>query len=426
MDKLLELRRERSEAVNEAQAILDGAKDGKLTDEQKTKYDDLVARAKDLKEQEERYIALNDLVIKDGTVIPRDDLKDDPPKDEKRFESLGEQLRAIVAAETNLTQKRDERLIYRQLGMSEGVPQDGGFLIQQDFASELLKNAYETGILGNRCRKQPIGPNSNGFKVNVVDETSRARGSRMGGIRVYWTAEGAVKQGSKPKYRQLELNLQKITGLLYATDELLADAVALEAFIGSAFAEEFGFEIDDAIIRGTGAGMPLGILNSNALVTQAAEAGQAARTVKFENLSKMWARLPARSRRNAIWLINQEVEPQLDTMSIVAGTAALEPRFVTYGPDGVLRIKARPVIAIEQADQLGAVGDIMLVDLNQYLLIDKGPMQSAASIHVRFIEDETTFRFVYRVNGQPIWNQPLTPYKGANTQSPFVALAART
>ncbi|MFA7462326.1 MAG: phage major capsid protein, partial [Anaerovoracaceae bacterium] len=149
-------------------------------------------------------------------------------------------------------------------------------------------------------------------------------------------------------------------------------------------------------------------------------------TVKFENLSKMWARLPARSRRNAIWLINQEVEPQLDTMSIVAGTAALEPRFVTYGPDGVLRIKARPVIAIEQADQLGAVGDIMLVDLNQYLLIDKGPMQSAASIHVRFIEDETTFRFVYRVNGQPIWNQPLTPYKGANTQSPFVALAART
>jgi len=242
---------------------------------------------------------------------------------------------------------------------------------------------------------------------------------------MFWTGEGRQLQGSQPKFRQLELSLQKLTGLLYATDELLADAVALEAFIMDAFAEEYGFMTDDAIFNGNGAGMPLGIMRSNALVSVPAEAGQPAGTVVFENLSNMWGRLPARSRRSAVWLINQEVEPQLDRLAIVAGTAALEARFVTYGPDGVLRIKGRPVIAIEQAEALGTPGDIVLADHSQYLLIDKGPMESAVSIHVRFVWDEQTFRFIYRVNGQPIWNKPLTPYKGANPQSPFVALAAR-
>lgn len=343
-----------------------------------------------------------------------------------RFKSFGEQLRAVVIADESRGQNVDPRLIYNQLGISEGVPGDGGYLVQQDFSQELLKRAYETGILGNICRRQPIGPNSNGFKINVVDESSRATGSRMGGIQMFWTGEGRQLQASQPKFRQLELNLQKLTGLLYATDELLADTTALQAFIMDAFAEEYGFMIDDAIIRGTGAGMPQGILNSNALVTVPAEAGQPNQTVVFENLSNMWGRLPARSRRNAVWLINQEVEPQLDRLAIAVGVGgAIEARFVTYGPDGAIRIKGRPVIALEQSEALGVTGDIILADLTQYLLIDKGPMESAVSIHVRFVWDEQTFRFVYRVNGQPIWNKPLTPYKGANPQSPFVALAAR-
>jgi len=426
MEKLLELRRERSEAVEEARAILDGAQDGKLTDEQKQKYDDLVTRAKDLKEQEERYIALNDLVIKDGTIVPRDDLKDDPPKDEKRFETFGEQLRAVMVAEISQGKELDDRLTYRQLGMSEGVPGDGGYLVQKDFVAELLKNAYDTGILANRCRRYPIGANSNGIKLNVVDESSRATGSRMGGIQAFWTPEGTKKQASQPKFRQMEMSLQKLTGLLYATDELLADTTLMEALVGDAFADEFGFMLDDAIVRGTGAGQPAGVLSSNALVTVPAEGGQAANTVVYENLSNMWARLPARLRRNAAWYINQDVEPQLDRLAIAAGTAALEPRFITYGPDGVLRIKGAPVNAIEQAEPLGQVGDILLLNLNQYLLIEKGAMQAATSIHVRFIFDEQTFRFVYRVNGQPIWNRPLTPYRGGNQQSPFIALAART
>ena len=86
----------------------------------------------------------------------------------------------------------------------------------------------------------------------------------------------------------------------------------------------------------------------------------------------------------------------------------------------------RPVIAVEQCQALGTVGDIILADFSQYLCIEKGGMQTAQSIHVQFTTDETVFRFVFRVDGQPLWNNVLTPYKGTgSTQSPFVALATR-
>jgi HK97 family phage major capsid protein len=85
----------------------------------------------------------------------------------------------------------------------------------------------------------------------------------------------------------------------------------------------------------------------------------------------------------------------------------------------------RPVIPVEYCNTLGTAGDIVLCDLSQYLTVDKGAMETASSIHVRFIYDEMTFRFVMRFAGQSAWNAPLTPFKGTNTQSPFITLQSR-
>ena len=59
-------------------------------------------------------------------------------------------------------------------------------------------------------------------------------------------------------------------------------------------------------------------------------------------------------------------------------------------------------------------------------MIEKGGMESASSIHVKFTTDETAFRFVMRVDGQPTWNAALTPSNGSNTQSPFITLDTRS
>jgi hypothetical protein len=84
----------------------------------------------------------------------------------------------------------------------------------------------------------------------------------------------------------------------------------------------------------------------------------------------MWNRVPARNRARAIWAINQEIEPQLENMSVAIGTAGqlsslareFTERRTLYG---------RPVVAMEQCKKLGDKGDIVLIDPKQYLGIDK-------------------------------------------------------
>jgi len=353
------------------------------------------------------------------------------PADHKGpFNTLGDQMQAIVKSSARGA-TIDNRLIVIQnaSGANEAIPSEGGYLVQSDFASEILKNVYSTGILAPKCRKISIGANSNSIKINGVDESSRATGSRWGGVQGYWATEAGTVTASKPKFRQIELILKKVMALYYATDELLQDAPAMSSVFSQAFAEEIRFLVDDAIYNGDGSGKPLGILNAGCLVTQAAESGQAADTVLFENIVNMWSRLVASSRANAEWYINQEIEPQLYGMVLSAGTSGVPVYMPANGLSGspYASLFGKPVIPIEHAAKLGDVGDIVLADMSQYLLADKGEMQAASSIHVMFNYDEMTFRVTYRVDGQPTRSAAITPYKATSgrTLSSFVTLAAR-
>jgi HK97 family phage major capsid protein len=102
----------------------------------------------------------------------------------------------------------------------------------------------------------------------------------------------------------------------------------------------------------------------------------------------------------------------------------LPPGGISVAPFGALF--GRPVTPIEQCPTLGTLGDIIFADFaNGYILGEKGGIQADMSIHVQFIYDESVFRFVLRIDGQPVRASALTPYKGAETQSHFIALQTR-
>ena len=425
MKKVLEMKAKREDARLKAMAVLNKAEaeDRFLTGEEQKEIDGYESEIRSWDESISRAEKLLAIEPEDRSATEKPEVKPTPSKgEEKRFATFGEQLLAAYRAAAP-GGKVDERLTTRAAsGLNESTPSDGGFLVQQDFVTELLKRTYETGILASKVKKIPISTNANGLKINAVDEDSRANGSRWGGVQTFWEAEAGEHTGSKPKFRQMELSLKKLTGLCYATDELLQDAAALEAVIRQAFAEEFGFKMDDAILSGSGEGEPLGILNSGALVKVEKEKDQKD-TITVENLIKMWNRLWSKSRANAVWYINQEIEPFLYTLKLGDKPVYIPAGGISEKPYGT--IFGRPVVPLEQCSAAGEVGDIILADVGQYLLIDKGGIKAASSIHVRFLYDENVFRFIYRVDGKPIWNKPLAPYKGKATVSPFITLDKR-
>ncbi len=349
------------------------------------------------------------------------------PDRSKHFGSLGEQLRAVANYYSSRGTNTDARLVRAPTGAGEVDPTGGGFLVQVDFQQAVWLLAHDMGELLQRVNKVPVSETSNGIKIQAVDESSRATGSRWGGVQSYWLDEGTTVTPTKPKFRRVEFDLKKLMSTMYMTDELLQDSTALTAIAGQAFSEEIMFMTEDAIYEGSGSGQPLGILNSPALVTVPKQTGQAAGTVLKENIDGMWQRMWARSRKNAVWYVNQDVEPQLYSLAQVIGTAGtavyLPPGGYSAAPYATLF--GRPVIVNEYSAALGTPGDILLADLSQYTLIDKGGVQAATSMHVAFLTDEMVFRITYRTDGRPMWHTPITPYKGSNTRSPFIALAQR-
>jgi HK97 family phage major capsid protein len=294
-----------------------------------------------------------------------------------------------------------------------------------------MSKVFLEGQIISRVSMTPLSGNNNGMTFRALAESSRVDGTRHGGAQYYWLSEGAEKTASELSFNKIELKLNKIAALVYATDELIADTTALESEIMSVVPRELRFGVQESFYAGTGAGQPLGILNAPCLVTQAAEAGQAAATIVSENVINMYARRWV-GATDYVWMINQSVTPQLLQMNLGVGTGGA----LTYMPPGGLSgspygsLFGLPVIEIEQARTRGTVGDIALCAWSQYQAIEKGGIQGASSMHVRFIYDEMTYRFVYRVDGQPEarWPLPLTPFQGGanDTQGPFVVLATRS
>jgi HK97 family phage major capsid protein len=355
-----------------------------------------------------------------------DSAADDP---RAGFKNFGEFALAVRDA-CQPGKRPDERLaVIRKAaaGMGEAFGSDGGFLVPPEFSMRLLERIHaDTNLLG-MTDSYTISGNTMTFPRNA--ETSRAHGSRWGGVRAYWREEGDQATASKPTYGRLQLNLHKLFVLIHASDELLADVrgLALEQYLLRVSSQEINFVVGDAIINGSGAGQPLGVLGSGCLIVVNKESGQAAATLNSQNVVNMWSRLWAPCRQNAVWLINQDVESQLHTMTVGTGSAAT----LAYLPPGGISAKpfatllGRPVLPVEWCATLGTQGDVILADMRHYVTISRGMVDAALSIHLRFDYDESTFRFIFRVDGQPWWPAPLTPFKGSNTQSCFVTLQTR-
>lgn len=311
-------------------------------------------------------------------------------------------------------------------GMNESAPADGGVLVGTDVSTILLEKAYETGKLASKAFKVPMSQKSNSISLPTIDESSRANGSRYGGIQMYWQGEADKITGSKPKLGNVDIKLKDLNGLVYVTQDLLDDAAALEAWIMKKFPEEAGFKLDDAIINGTGAGMPLGISKSGALILIPKEINQAPKTIVAENIIKMYARFNG-NPSNSVWVVNRDTLPQICTMSIAIGTSGVLVYMPPTGLSGNLygTLFGIPVIPIEQCETLGTAGDIMLIDMSQYIMADKGSLKIASSMHVRFEYNEMAFKFTYRADGQPEKNKALAPFKGTDTVSPYTAITTR-
>ncbi len=311
--------------------------------------------------------------------------------------------------------------IVKALGESSGST--GGFLVPVEFRSELLRLVIEGQIVRPRATIIPMATDT--IKIPRINDTTHAS-TIHGGIKGTWTAESAAISQAAPAFGQVELHAKKFADLIIAPNELVMDSpISIPALLGVLLREGLGFFEDNSAINGSGVGEMLGFLAASGCLI--AVTRKTTSHVKYEDICDMYARMFPSSLSRAVWVCSPAVFPELAQMSVAVGTggsAVWITNYTTAAGAPPMTIFGRPLIISEKIPTLASQGDICFVDFSYYLIGDRMQMELTSSKERYFDTDETAFRIIERLDGQPWINSALTPKNGGDTLSAFVALAA--
>ena len=337
------------------------------------------------------------------------------------FQTAGEFFKAVAVARSGA---QDARLTVLA-GAQESRGEDGGFLIPVDFRQEIQKKV--TGDESLLPRTRQFQTKSNNLSLPLAEV---APWDTSSGIQAYWESEAGEYAQSKSKYGEASWKLNKLTAMVRVTEELLDDAPALQSLIQTEAPQVMVQKINNAIISGTGVGMPKGFLNSDFKVKVSKEGSQTADTVNFANVNKMLGRILPASFAKSVWLIHPALLEQIrgmkfDLTSSTPIPVYMPPSGVAESPYGTLY--GRPILPMMGGVKApGDEGDISLVDLSYYYSIMKtSGVKQDISTHVYFNTDEVAFKFSMRIGGHCPYKAPVTTENGSFTMSGFVTLEDR-
>ncbi len=344
-------------------------------------------------------------------------------KADGQFESLGQFVQDALVD----PRYASDESIARFKAYSTTVPSEGGYLVPEEFRSDVLSVSLENSVVRPRATVVPMG--SSKMKYPAIDFSTEV-GEVYGGMIMYWLDEAQTIPDTSASFAAIELELHKLAGLASVPNELVRFAPALETWLRRSMPKAVSHFEDIGFLKGNGVKKPLGALHADnpALITVSKESGQTS-GITWNNVLAMFARLLPESYDQSIWVITPDALPEIFTMALPVGTGGSAVMIAPGAGDESpkMTLLGRPIKWSRKAPAaLNTKGDISLVDLSTYLIGDGQEMRLDTSAHSSFRSDKTDFRIVEHVDGQPSILEPLTPENGGPTLSAYVQLETRS
>lgn len=340
---------------------------------------------------------------------------------------FGNYLIAVKAASKGRT---DARLTYfdgegpeATKDMAEGTGATGGFLVPSEFRAELMSAIEESSIVRPRAMVIPMARRTVEVPALKQDGTTAGQPHWFGGMLAYWEAEANAMAETEAAFRNITLTAHELTAVTHASNNLLADsAISLAAVLTGprGFPGVVAWKEDYAFLNGSGAGEPLGILNSPAMIS-VDRTGASSGTIVYDDLANMMgAFLPS---GKGVWVASISVKAAL--LKLAGPTATNYAGSYIWGSpkDGVPdSLFGFPIFFTEKLPALGTSGDIMLCDFSHYYIGDRQATTIDSTDQARWLRNQTSWKVTHRVDGQPWLNLPFTLADGTTKISPFVKL----
>lgn len=418
-ERVEKMYREAHQMVSDAKSMLE--KGGELTDQQSQDINRWLSQAEEIEKrakQLESVLEREESLAREQSRFTLDDekAKKDAALAKAGFSAGWEYMKALYAF--RVQGKYDPRLEALEVkDMSGEVGASGGFLIPTAQQQQILTARGESALIRPRARVIPMA--SRVVPFPAVDYSNGAAGvsAFYGGVQVYWTEENADATESDAEFKFKELHARELVGYTEVPNGLIRDsAISMEAFLTgpNSFGGALAWKEDYDFLRGNGVGKPLGLLNSAAkILVNRAGAGHFAFADAVGMLAKMIL------SGSPVWLMSQSVIPDLYQLKDANNNAIWLPNAAGSGPTTLLGF---PVLWTEKLPALGTAGDVVLADLNWYLIGDRQGMTMDVSREHKFKSSQTAFRVTEAVDGQLWLDAAITLADGSSTVSPVVVL----
>lgn len=339
----------------------------------------------------------------------------DGGKADKNIKSFGDYLVAVRRGDV----KRLEE-VYEVKALSEDAGGSGGYTVPEQYEPRLLEVAAQNSQIVAQLDPMPVtSPTGKMPALDMFFTPTAGDGQTAfaGGLNASTIAEGGAYSSSDPGFELVEWRINKIGFKTTVSNELMSDSpISMEALLTRLAGIAIGAKTERHVLRGTGAGEPLGIINAPATVSQSAASSN---TFAYVDASNMISKHLATSNK-VFWLMHKSTIPDITRFEVGTGGAVWIAN-VSSGM-GSMPLLGYNIIFSEHLPKADSSGHVILADLGAYLLFVKGGISVAYSEHADFGNGNVVWRFDRRLDGQPWMKAAVTDANpgGSYTTSPFV------
>lgn len=329
----------------------------------------------------------------------------------------------------------------RKTAMGETSGVVGGYLVPVEYTAQLLQSFEEDSFIYPRAWVVPMhGQELQAPTVNATTAQSAGTAPYFGGLNFSWGASQAPSE-TEPTFKTANLHAWDLLGYATVSNQWLsdvggqpdpswpkADGGPQDSFRDGtgdqALLELFGraaaWYAEYAFLRGLGAdaSMPLGILNSPALLTGSRATPS---TIVAADIAGMAAKMLPFGWKSAIWACHPSCLAQIMKIS----TYQLSEYHGEQADGRCGTLIGRPLFVTDKLPALGTRGDLIFFDPRLYVIGDRQEvLVDASTLGPAFRTNQTDFRVWMRLDGLPLLSNAVTLADGTQTASPYVALAA--
>jgi HK97 family phage major capsid protein len=296
----------------------------------------------------------------------------------------------------------------------------GGYILPVDYSTELQQLAATNNVVLNRVQNIPVGVDSGRWPAldqYITPTPGAGQVAESAGVTATPVLPGQTLTKTEPGFEMLEWRLHKVGGYTEVDNELIDDSpTSIEALLKGLFAVAIGAKNERNILRGSGVGEPLGILNSSALIQVTPATND---VFGWADVGSMWSRYRG-AGGSPVWLIHPSIWPDIMGLTTPAGASAWSMNL--SGSQGS-NLNGFPILTSEHLPQANNSGCVLLVDLKGYITWTRSAISIDFSEHAAFRDDQGTWRFTQRIDGKPWLKQPITlaDPQGSYSVSPFIS-----